>query len=151
LTRRAFDGLGATPWFAAIGQRLVSEAALEDGWGSPAAWLRSALDFFEAADVPGPAEACRRLLRSAGASVPRQPARGEDPELSRLGVTLREAEVLALVAEGLSNRDVAERLIVSVRTVEKHVEHLMTKTSTVNRAQLAAFAARRASSSTGRT
>ena len=36
--------------------------------------------------------------------------------------------MLALVADGLSNREVAERLVLSVRTVEKHVERLMTKT-----------------------
>ena len=59
---------------------------------------------------------------------------------------MREAEVLALVADGLSNRQVAERLVLSVRTVEKHVERLMTKTMTANRAHLAAFATRLASS-----
>ena len=146
LARRAFDALDATPWFRAIGQRLVSEAALQDGWGSPTAWLRSALEFFEAASLPEPADACRRMLRTAGAPVPRQPSPGDDPELARLGVTVREAEVLALVADGLSNRQVAERLVLSVRTVEKHVERLMTKTLTANRAHLAAFATRLASS-----
>jgi DNA-binding CsgD family transcriptional regulator/tetratricopeptide (TPR) repeat protein len=151
LTRRAFDALDPTPWYLAIGQRLVSEAALQEGWGSPTAWLRSALEFFETASLPELADACRRMLRTAGAPVPRQPSRGHDPELSRLGVTVREAEVLALVADGLSNREVAARLVLSVRTVEKHVERLMTKTLTTNRVQLAAFATRLASSGTGTT
>ena len=57
-------------------------------------------------------------------------------------MTEREAEVLALVADGLSNREVAERLVLSVRTVEKHVERLLAKTQSANRAHLAAFATR---------
>ncbi len=65
-------------------------------------------------------------------------------ELARFGVTRREADVLALVAEGLSNKDIAGRLYLSPRTVEKHVERLMLKTGAANRAQLAALASRAA-------
>jgi DNA-binding NarL/FixJ family response regulator len=46
------------------------------------------------------------------------------------------------VAEGLSNKDIAGRLYLSARTVEKHVERLMLKTGSANRAQLAALASR---------
>ena len=63
-------------------------------------------------------------------------------ELRRLGVTTREHEVLQLVAEGLDNRAAAERLVLSPRTVEKHVERLLAKTGLAKRIELVAFAAR---------
>jgi DNA-binding NarL/FixJ family response regulator len=49
--------------------------------------------------------------------------------------------VLNLVAQGLSNREVAEALVLSVRTVDKHVEHLLAKTGSANRTALVQFAA----------
>jgi DNA-binding NarL/FixJ family response regulator len=61
--------------------------------------------------------------------------------LSSLGVTPREIEVLDLVSEGLSNRDIAARLYLSHRTVEKHVESLLRKTGARSRTQLAAVRA----------
>jgi DNA-binding CsgD family transcriptional regulator len=57
-------------------------------------------------------------------------------------VTAREADVLALVAEGRANREIAERLFLSPRTVEKHVERLLAKTGATRRAELAAWAVR---------
>ena len=61
------------------------------------------------------------------------------PALRAAGVTSREMEVLALVADGLSNADVAERLFLSPRTVETHVANLLAKTGSANRAQLRAL------------
>jgi DNA-binding NarL/FixJ family response regulator len=46
--------------------------------------------------------------------------------------------VLALLVEGLSNRQIGERLYLSVKTVEKHVEHLMDKLELTRRLELAA-------------
>lgn len=60
--------------------------------------------------------------------------------LRAVGVTSRELDVLKLVGEGLSNRAIAERLHLSPRTVETHVAHLLTRTSTASRAALAEFA-----------
>ena len=54
----------------------------------------------------------------------------------------REREVAALVAEGRTNREIAERLVVSERTVESHVEHILAKLGFHARAQVAAWAAR---------
>ncbi len=137
------DALAPAPWYRHVAVRFSAEAAIGDGWGTPTVWLREALEFFEQAALEELARACRSLLRRAGAPVPRR-ARAEDldPELVRLGVTAREADVLALVAEGLSSKDIAARLYLSARTVEKHVERLMLKTGSANRTQLAALASR---------
>lgn len=62
------------------------------------------------------------------------------PAWSALSISRREAEVLQLVAEGCSNREIAQRLYLSVRTVEKHVEALMRKTATKSRTHLARVA-----------
>lgn len=59
-----------------------------------------------------------------------------------LGITLRETDVLVLIARGLSNREIAARLRHSPRTVEKHVERLMGKTETTRRTQLVALMTR---------
>ena len=51
----------------------------------------------------------------------------------------RELEVVALVAAGLANRAIAEKLFLSPRTVEKHVEHVMDKLGVGSRAGIAAW------------
>jgi DNA-binding NarL/FixJ family response regulator len=60
-----------------------------------------------------------------------------------LGISTREIDVVRLVAEGLSNKEIARRLHLSVRTVETHVRHVLTKTGMVNRTQLATWARER--------
>ncbi|MEA2827502.1 MAG: hypothetical protein QOG43_1941 [Actinomycetota bacterium] len=55
----------------------------------------------------------------------------------------REAEVAELVAEGLTNRQIAARLIISERTAQNHVQHILTKLGFTTRAQIAAWSARR--------
>ncbi|MDG4797567.1 response regulator transcription factor [Micromonospora sp. WMMD1082] len=56
------------------------------------------------------------------------------------GLTAREQQVLNLVAEGLSNGEIAERLHIGVTTVKTHITSLMTKTGSPNRVRLALFA-----------
>jgi DNA-binding CsgD family transcriptional regulator len=128
-------------WYRHYGRRLVAEAAIADGWGEPAAWLREAAAYFEARGDDKIAIACRGLLRDAGVPVPRQ--RAGDPvvpeRLRALGVTGREADVLRLVARGLANREIADELVLSPRTVEKHVASLLMKTGLHRRAQLAGY------------
>jgi DNA-binding NarL/FixJ family response regulator len=57
-------------------------------------------------------------------------------------LTRREQEVAALVAEGLTNKDIAARLVISRRTAEGHIEHIMTKLGFTSRAQIAAMITR---------
>jgi DNA-binding NarL/FixJ family response regulator len=56
--------------------------------------------------------------------------------LRSAGVTVREYEILRLVAQRLSNREIATRLHLSPRTVEKHVASLMVKTGEPSRIEL---------------
>jgi HD-GYP domain-containing protein (c-di-GMP phosphodiesterase class II) len=56
------------------------------------------------------------------------------------GLTDRQIEVLRLIAEGLSNRQIAERLVVSTRTAEHHVQDVYLKLGTSSRAAAALFA-----------
>ena len=56
------------------------------------------------------------------------------------GLTRREAEVAQLMASGLTNREIAARLYLSVRTVEVHVDRILTKLGFRTRTQLTAWA-----------
>jgi DNA-binding CsgD family transcriptional regulator len=129
-------------WYRQYARRLAAEAALAGGWGEPVAWLREAAGYFAGRGDERVAAACRALLRQAGATVPRnRPGDGEVPgSLRALGVTGREADVLRLVVQGLGNREIAERMFLSPRTVEKHVASLLAKTG-LRRAQLAGYSA----------
>jgi DNA-binding CsgD family transcriptional regulator len=120
---------------------LACEAALRDGWGEPAAWVRGAEAFFSAGGFDRVARACRTLLAKAGAPVPRR-GRGDavvPAALRALGITSREMDVLELVAEGLSNREIAARLVLSPKTVERHVASLFDRTGHRSRRELGAF------------
>lgn len=57
-------------------------------------------------------------------------------------LSTREAEVATLVAEGLTNRQIAQRLIISERTAENHVQHILTKLGFATRSQIATWRAR---------
>jgi two-component system response regulator NreC len=59
------------------------------------------------------------------------------------GLTARQREVLTLIAEGLSNRDIAEQLGISVRTVERHRENIMKRLNLHSRTDLVKYAIRK--------
>ncbi|KOU01716.1 MULTISPECIES: helix-turn-helix transcriptional regulator [Streptomyces] len=140
----SFDALSAPfPVARHLGLRLAAEPARADGWGDPVAWLRTAEEFFYGAGVQPVASACRAALRQAGASVG-QHRGGWDRIPSPLrtsGVTPREYEVFVLLPERPGNQQIARRLSISPRTVEKHMASLLSKTGRADRAALCEFAA----------
>ncbi|OSC57964.1 LuxR family transcriptional regulator, partial [Streptomyces sp. BF-3] len=127
---------GPFPVARHLGLRLVADAAREDGWGEPVAWLRTAEEFFYGAGVQPVSAACRAALRQAGESVG-QHRGGWDRIPSPLrtsGVTPREYEVFVLLPERPGNQQIARRLSISPRTVEKHMASLLNKTGRADRA-----------------
>jgi DNA-binding NarL/FixJ family response regulator len=72
--------------------------------------------------------------KSAGAV-----AHESEPELPD-GLTPREAEVLALIAGGLTNTEIADRLVVSAATVKSHINHIFAKAGVRDRAQAVVYA-----------
>jgi hypothetical protein len=106
--------LRGRPWWRRLLHTLVLDAAVTDGWGDPVPVLRADLAAHEASGDAAPARICRTLLRRAGA--PTRRGRGDaqvPPSLRALGITSREVEVLALVAQGLTNAQIAQRLVLS--------------------------------------
>ena len=97
---------------------------------------RTALGTFESLGAIADADAAAAFLRSLGIRVSRRAGR-EAQTLTR-----RESEVLALLARGLSNRDIAERLFLTPKTVEHHVRSVLSKLGLSNRTEAAAYAVR---------
>ena len=99
---------------------------------------RSALATFEKLGAARKADEAAALLRSLG--VPGRTGRRRASEL-----TSREREVLALLGEGFSNAEIADRLVISQKTAGHHVGHIFRKLGLRNRAEAAAYALREAS------
>jgi uncharacterized protein len=78
-----------------------------------------------------------RLVSALGPEVPGEPARTERPPDS---LTPREAEVLGLIGEGLSNQEIGERLVLGQATVKTHVNRIFAKIGVRTRAQAVRYA-----------
>jgi DNA-binding CsgD family transcriptional regulator len=93
-----------------------------------------------------PLAAARRLRRAAGLpEAPADPGGAEPPEvdaLTTLGVTDRERQVLTLLAQGRTNRQIGRALGMSERTAGTHVSSLLRKLGVSSRTEAAAFAGR---------
>ena len=98
---------------------------------------RAARTTLEAIGAALAAERASELLEELENLPEAEPAGTILPEL-----TQRETEVLRLVALGLSNREIAERLVVSEHTVHRHVANILTKLRLSSRAAAAAHAAK---------
>jgi DNA-binding CsgD family transcriptional regulator len=132
------------PWWNQLARRLVVADAIRDSWGDPATWMRDATREFDANGQHKLASACRVVLRESGERAPRT-GRGKakvPPQMRRLGVTSREMDVFLLLAQGLSNADIAAKLFISPKTVETHIASLVSKTGQGGRRDLAANAGR---------
>jgi DNA-binding CsgD family transcriptional regulator len=84
-----------------------------------------------------------RLDLGDGARTAPPAGRGPASAADTLALTPREAEVLALVAEGLTNRQIGERLFISVKTASVHVSRVLAKLGAATRGEAAAIARRK--------
>ena len=146
-------GAQLNPYPAAYAMLRRAEALLASGTrrGEAARALRSAAETATAMgagpfldEIAGLARRARLDVAHAGEAPVATPAAGETtaaarraPELAAL--TSREHEVLAVLADGLSNREIAHRLYISERTVAVHVSRVLAKTGTRSRTQAAAL------------
>ena len=104
------------------------QSAIEQG--------RAALRAFERLGAARHADEAASLLRELGAP-------GRQASRSASALTKREQQVLELLAKGLSNPQIAERLVISPRTAEHHVSSVLSKLELSNRAEAAAYAVRK--------
>ncbi|HEV8239116.1 MAG TPA: response regulator transcription factor [Thermoanaerobaculia bacterium] len=72
---------------------------------------------------------------AAGAAAPGGPFAADLSQLERLGITQREYEILRLIAEGLSNREIGERAFIAENTVKTHSSRLFDKLGVSRRVQ----------------
>jgi DNA-binding NarL/FixJ family response regulator len=95
-----------------------------------------------AANLPD-GEVQEHFLREAGVLLPRTRVTSSPRRAAKQafgGLTEREREVAALIAKGKSNREIADQLVVSYRTVETHVGAILSKLAFSSRAQIAVWA-----------
>ncbi len=127
-------GEAASIWQA---RGMPYERALALAHGSQAEQLE-ALEALETLGASAVAAKLRQSLRERGVAVPR--GKGRETRRNVAGLTARQAEVLELLAESLSNIEIADRLFISPRTAESHVAGVLDKLDVSTREEAVARA-----------
>lgn len=122
---------GAQPYAVEAAVELADAKLQRGGVGDAPAVRGLAAEALEQARELGMQPFVRRAERLARASVRTD---------GRYGLTAREHEVAKLVARGFTNRQIADALVISERTAQNHVQHILTKLGFGTRAQIAAWA-----------
>ncbi|MEU1181608.1 LuxR C-terminal-related transcriptional regulator [Streptomyces sp. NPDC005820] len=135
---RAWTDVDRDRWGSAClnATRRAAEDRVREAIG-PAAYRR-AYDRGAALALP---ELAARVLDDTGdgTGLPRPDGHPEEPPAPTVRLTRREAQVAGLVAEGLANQQIADRLVIARRTAEGHVERILSKLGFSNRSQIAAW------------
>ena len=143
------DGLGRVAWRSPQATRWLDEAFATDAPDDAAAWLRAAAASGEAmAALPGGRRLLARHMGQSGFSEAtlllnvEQAGAAAAPRQPEVPLTPRETEVLSWLAKGKTNRDIADILGMSPRTVNKHLEHIFEKLGVETRSAATAIAGR---------
>ena len=114
------------------------ERAVVLGWYGSEPDQRDALAIFDQMGAAPAAQALRRQMRAQGVRAVPRGSRTSTRRNSH-GLTRREAEILALLSEGLRNAAIARRLFVSTKTIDHHVSAILTKLGVPSRAEAVAI------------
>jgi predicted ATPase/DNA-binding CsgD family transcriptional regulator len=128
----------ADPLWELVGDRLGGNAIMQSLRGEAEASCRETLgeDRYAALFREGTRTPLDQIVASAVQDADNLPVTHHDSAPASGPLTSRENEIAALVAQGLSNREIAERLVISKRTVDAHVEHIFGKLGVSSRVQL---------------
>jgi DNA-binding NarL/FixJ family response regulator len=126
------------PFEAARTRLLLAQALRQLDPEVAEAEARTALAVFKKLGAVTDAEATTTVLREIETKIRKRT--GKTPDLA--GLTRREVEVLRLVAQGLSDKEIAIRLVLSRHTVHRHIHSILTKLDRPSRTAAAAYAAR---------
>jgi ATP/maltotriose-dependent transcriptional regulator MalT len=150
---RTFDSQGiCAEAYRSTGAVRIAQGRHMEALGS----LRSAMTMFQELDAPFDVARCRILLADCyrelgdtdGAEREQAAAQQQFDKLGVVsgrseypnGLTAREVEVIELIAAGMSNREIAESLVLSQKTVARHLSNIFVKVGAANRSAVTAFA-----------